>query len=488
LDIESDSPTRAYVGRPHARANKIHGLAVVAGPASGARRLIDEEEIRIGKAPSNHLCVPDPTVSRFHCVIERTARGLLLRDLGSFNGTKVGGAWVESAYLTPDVPIQIGNSVLQVFMAEAEGRPIDPRKGGPRVLGNSTAMESIVAVLPRVAQSGGTVLLEGETGTGKSMIAELIHRMGPRSGGPFVVVDCGALAPTLVESELFGHERGSFTGAGERRIGAFEAALGGTVFLDEIGELPLELQPKLLRALEERTVRRLGSTQAVRLDVQVVAATNRDLREAVSRGTFRADLYYRLEALRLVIPPLRERREDIPPLVEHFCRRTRADIPESLVERMKSEFMARHWPGNVRELRNAVERMALLLPWMGDPTQVSLTGDSPSAGQNPTAGQPIQQRTSDPPRLTLFNTPDRPTEPTLDEMGAGDGDAATLFTQPFRVAKESAVERWERRYLTALMKHVQGNISRAARLVQVDRGHLRDLLRRHQIPTGEERA
>jgi transcriptional regulator with GAF, ATPase, and Fis domain len=482
LDIESDSPTRAYVGRPHGRANKIHGLAVVAGPASGARRLIDEEEIRIGKAPSNHLCVPDPTVSRFHCVIERTARGLLLRDLGSFNGTKVGGAWVESAYLTPDVPIQIGNSVLQVFVAEAEGRAApDPRKGAPRVLGNSTAMESIVAVLPRVAQSGGTVLLEGETGTGKSMIAELIHRMGPRAGGPFVVVDCGALAPSLVESELFGHERGAFTGAGERRLGAFEAALGGTVFLDEIGELPLELQPKLLRALEERTIRRLGSTQAVLLDVQVVAATNRDLREAVTRGTFRADLYYRLEALRLVIPPLRERREDIPPLVEHFCRRTRAEIPEALVERMKSEFAARHWPGNVRELRNAVERMALLLPWMGDPTQTSLTGEPDQA----------MPRASDPPHSMFGN--DRPTEPVIEPgmaaapAAADDSDAA-MFTQPFRQAKESAVEQWERRYLTALMKHVQGNISRAARLVQVDRGHLRDLLRRHQIPTGEERA
>jgi transcriptional regulator with GAF, ATPase, and Fis domain len=483
LDIESDSPTSAYVGRPHGRANKVHGLTVVAGPASGARRLIDEEEIRIGKAPSNHLCVPDPTVSRFHCVIERTARGLLLRDLGSFNGTKVGGAWVESAYLTPDVPIQIGNSVLQVFVAEAEGRaPVDPRKSGPRVLGNSTAMESIVAVLPRVAQSGGTVLLEGETGTGKSMIAEMIHRMGPRAGGPFVVVDCGALAPSLVESELFGHERGAFTGAGERRIGAFEAALGGTVFLDEIGELPLELQPKLLRALEERTVRRLGSTQAVRLDVQVVAATNRDLREAVSRGTFRADLYYRLEALRLVIPPLRERREDIPPLVEHFCRRTRADIPEALVERMKSEFTARHWPGNVRELRNAVERMALLLPWMGDPTQTSLNGEPPDRAL---------PRSAEPPRSMLGQGNDRPTEPIIEpgmvSAAPEDSDAA-LFTQPFRQAKENAVEQWERRYLTALMKHVQGNISRAARLVQVDRGHLRDLLRRHQIPTGEERA
>jgi DNA-binding NtrC family response regulator len=472
LDIESDSPTRAYQGRPRGRTgNRVHGLAVVSGPASGARRLIDEEEIRIGKAPSNHLCVPDPTVSRFHCVIERTARGLLLRDLGSFNGTQVGGCWVESAYLSPEVPIQIGNSVMQVFVAETDGTTdVKATRVGPRILGNSAAMESILGVLPRLAQSAATVLLEGETGTGKSMIAELIHRMGPRAGGPFVVVDCGALAPSLVESELFGHERGSFTGATERRIGAFEAALGGTVFLDEIGELPMELQPKLLRALEERTVRRLGSTQPVRLDVQVVAATNRDLRDAVSRGTFRADLYYRLEALRLVIPPLRDRAEDIPQLVEHFCRRTRAEISEALLVRMKTEFATRRWPGNVRELRNAVERAVLLLPWMGDPTQVALPDEEGNGG-----------------RPTLFGPPDRAVSPTteIDPMAPGDS-LASLFAVPFRTAKEGAVERWERRYLAALMRHVGGNISRAARLVQVDRGHLRDLLRRHHIPSGDE--
>ena len=237
----------------------MQGLAVIAGPGSGTRRLIDEEEIRIGKAPGNHLCLPDPTVSRFHCVIEQTPRGLLLRDLGSFNGTQVGGCWVESAYLSPQVPIQLGNTILQMFVAEMDGPGPDPRALGPRILGTSPAIQSIVSVLPRLALSQATVLLEGETGTGKSMIAELIHRMGPRSSGPFVVVDCGALAPSLIESELFGHERGAFTGASDRRLGAFEAAQGGTVFLDEIGELPLELQPKLLRAIEDRTVRRLGS-------------------------------------------------------------------------------------------------------------------------------------------------------------------------------------------------------------------------------------
>jgi transcriptional regulator with PAS, ATPase and Fis domain len=191
------------------------------------------------------------------------------------------------------------------------------------------------------------------------MIAELIHRMGPRAGGPFVVVDGGALSPSLIESELFGHERGSFTGASERRLGAFETAQGGTVFLDEIGELPLELQPKLLRALEERVVRRLGSSQTVRLDLQIIAATNRNLLQAVREGRFRADLYYRLEALRLTIPPLRERREDILPLASLFIdefAKGRARFSEAV-----AACLDRYpWPGNVRELRNAMERAVLL--------------------------------------------------------------------------------------------------------------------------------
>jgi DNA-binding NtrC family response regulator len=254
----------------------------------------------------------------------------------------------------------------------------------------------------------------------------------------------------LIESELFGHERGAFTGASERRVGAFESAHRGTVFLDEIGELPLELQPKLLRALEERVIRRIGSSQTVQLDVQIIAATNREMRRAVSEGRFRADLYYRLEALRLTIPPLRERRDDIPPLVEHFCRRTVADVDPAVVESLAHKFMQHDWPGNVRQLRNAVERALLLGPFANDQELTDVTSDRLAAG--PT-----------------FATP----EPTL--------LAPPSTRVPFREAKEAAVAQWERDYLPRLMREAGGNLSRAARLAHIDRGHLRELLRQRHL-------
>jgi DNA-binding NtrC family response regulator len=399
--------------------------------------VIDGAEIRVGKAPSNDLCLADPTVSRFHCVVEHTQRGLLLRDLGSFNGTQVGGCHVESAYLTPEVPIQLGNTVLRLVETD-EPAPSGAPPDGPPVLGTSPAMRRILSMLPRLALSGANILLEGETGTGKSMVAELIHRMGPRVNGPFVVVDCGALAASLVEGELFGHERGAFTGATERRMGAFEAAEGGTVFLDEVGELPLEMQPRLLRALEERTVRRIGATRGKQIDVQIIAATNRDLRAAVAGGRFRPDLYYRLDSLRLVIPSLRDRPEDIPLLIEHFCRRARVRVEPALLERMNAEFARRDWPGNVRELRNAVEKAVL----MDD-----LDGDTP---------------------------PPAPREE----------DEDLDVSIPFRAAKEEAMDGWERRYLAALIRRARGNISEAARLSRLDRGHLRELLRQHGLVPG----
>jgi DNA-binding NtrC family response regulator len=457
MDAEFDTPTTSSACSHREGAPRhTYGIAVVAGPAAGKRQVMTGDELRIGKAPSNHLVIADNTVSRFHCVIEKTPRGLLLRDLNSFNGTQVAGCWVESAYLAPKATIQIGQTVMQVFLAELEaGRS---HETAPRILGRSAATQRLVAMLPQLARTGATILLEGETGTGKSMVAEFVHRMGHRANGPFVVVDGGALAPTLIESELFGHERGAFTGATERRIGAFEAAQGGTIFLDEIGELPLELQPKLLRALEERVIRRLGSTQPVKLDVQVIAATNRNLEQAVAQGRFRADLYYRLETLRLTIPPLRDRREDIPQLVEHFCRRTCVDVTDETLASLQTRFSQQRWAGNVRELRNAVERAVLL---------GVLQQDEPAAPGQRDLGEP-----------DVTHPAGRDYAASAGEGWVAAGEAGVV---PFRAAKDNAVSRWEKDYLTQLIERAGGNLSLAARMAQVDRGHLRDLLRHHQV-------
>jgi DNA-binding NtrC family response regulator len=303
------------------------------------------------------------------------------------------------------------------------------------VLGVSSAMRRIFAALPRVAASELTVLLEGETGTGKTLIAEAIHRASARATGPFSVVDCSAIPPTLIETELFGHVKGAFTGAHAGRAGAFEAAAGGTVFLDEVGELPLEMQPKLLRALEERAVKRIGSVESCRLDVRVIAATNRDLRREVDRGAFRADLFYRLHVLPIRVPPLRERPEDIAALAAHFYRQVAPRPEEGPPSELLSSLCAQPWPGNVRELRSAVERAVLMRDVaLWDPTQAAALAK---------------------------------------------GEDAPLASLPFRVAKERAVKEWERGYLKGLVASTGGNLSAAARLARMDRNHLRELLLKH---------
>jgi len=443
-EIRTSIVSGSYHRSPAVRSFR---MAVVGGPSAGAHRTIEAREFRIGKAAANDLTLSDPTVSRFHCVIESTPHGLMLRDLGSTNGTQVGGCFVERAYLTPLVPIQIGSSTLQVVTVPEPGDdPSSAPDAGAeaRLLGSSSAVRQLLAVLPRVANAGVTVLLEGETGTGKTMLAEMIHRAGPRREGPFIIVDCGAIPENLIESDLFGHERGSFTGATERHIGAFEAASGGTIFLDEIGELPLAMQPKLLRVLEEKTIKRVGSTKSVQVDVRVVAATNRDLEEFVEQGAFRADLFYRLDAVRLRLPSLSERQEDIPALIDHFAQRVRADVDPGLLEGIKQNLVRRKdWRGNIRELRNAVEKLILL-------------GDF-----HPSLRTPSAELAAD----------------------AGDAPQAAEFEAgiSFRDAKDRAIADWERQYLKGLIEHARWNLSLAARLGQMDRSHLRDLLRRHQI-------
>jgi len=409
----------------------------VIGSDSPLEATSDGAELTIGTAEGNQLVLSDPTVSRHHCAIRVSPRGFQLVDLGSTNGTWLAGFRIEAAYLKPGATFRVGSMSVRFDWLDDEIREelsADDRFGD--ALGQSPAMRRIFAMAAKVAAADVTVLLEGETGTGKGLLADVIHRQSRRANGPFVVVDCGAIPPTLIESELFGHEKGAFTGAHVARVGAFEAAQGGTVFLDEIGELPLDLQTKLLRALEERTIKRVGSTKPVRLDVRVLAATNRDLREAVNAGRFRADLYYRLAVVRMRIPPLRERREDIPLLVSHYYRIFTGDDAAVAPPPLVTQLAAQGWPGNVRELRSAVERAVLMAePVWPDP-------DEPDTAL-PSATPAFDERLS------------------------------------FREAKERAVAAWERRYLTELVERHAGNLSRAARAARMDRAHLRELLRRY---------
>jgi DNA-binding NtrC family response regulator len=417
-------------------------VEVVSGANRGQIGAAEGTELGIGTAPGNHLVVTDPTVSRHHVVIAATSEGFQLRDLGSTNGTFLAGYRIDSAYVEAGALIQLGETTVRFdVLEERVSQPLSDSESFGDVIGQSAVMRRIFSILERVAATDTTVLLDGETGTGKGALAEAIHRRSDRASGPFVVVDCGAIPPSLIESELFGHERGSFTGADERRIGAFEAAHGGTIFLDEIGELTADLQPKLLRVLEGRQVRRIGSVAPIQVDVRVIAATNRDLRQEVNDGSFRTDLYYRLNVMRITMPPLRERREDIPQLIAHFYRMLThsADAPPAeLITRL----LRQNWAGNVRELRSAVERAVVL-------------GESAAASDAAMSGG------------------------LDDRRGSGDSWPSMDFTQSFRDSKEAAIAVWTRVYVRDLLDRYGGNLSRAARAVSMDRNHLRDLLNKY---------
>jgi DNA-binding NtrC family response regulator len=311
-------------------------------------------------------------------------------------------------------------------------------------------MRRLMSQARRAAQSNVAVLLIGESGTGKELLARALHDASPRAAGPFVTIDCGAVTPTLVASELFGHERGAFTGAIQARSGAFEAADGGTLFLDEIGELAPELQVTLLGALERRRFCRVGGRKEISVDVRVVAATNRDLRSDVNSGVFRLDLYYRLAVVTLEVPPLRERPKDIPLLAEHFAREEgfEGPIAKLIPDETMARLMRHRLPGNVRELRNYVQAAVA----MGEPGDLPLESHAAA--------------------------PEAAGEPDVDALRRGWG---AFVAQPYGEARTRLLREFELDYLKRLLERTHGNVAQAARDAQMARSHLNELLRRHKI-------
>ena len=422
-------------------------LVVIKGAQRGTEFVVAGDVFRVGKAPENDLVLADETVSRVHFEIARDAKGYLVRDMKSTNGTFLDGAEVKEAYLRAGSVIGLGACELKFtpFEERIEILPSEKEALGEMV-GKSPAMREIFGLVEKIAPTDATVLIEGETGTGKDMIARTLHQLSPRADKPFIVVDCGAVAGTLIESELFGHEKGSFTGAVAARQGAFELASGGTVFLDELGELSLDLQPKLLRVLEQRELRRVGGTKTIKVDLRVIAATRKDLRSEVEKGKFREDLYFRLNVVPITAPSLRERREDIPLLIDSMLKKLDATGGGgiTLSEQTRAALMAHDWSGNVRELRNVIER-ALALG--ADPGVLV----APLGGGEPQPGAALRDGIEFEPGVS------------------------------FRDTKEKWNELFERRYLSWLIKRADGNISKAARDADMDRKYLHKLLRKYGI-------
>ena len=453
----------------HARTFEIArcGLLSLNGPRKGEEVVVDRECFRIGKSPDNDLVLADATVSRDHCEIVRDARGYLLRDLGSTNGTLLDGAEIREGYLRAGMVISVGRVELKVrpFAERFDVLPSEQEHFGD-LWGRTPAMREVFGVLERLAPSDATLLIGGETGTGKDLLARAVHAQSPRAKGPFIVVDCGAVVASLIESELFGHEKGAFTGAVEMRKGAFELAHKGSLFLDEIGELPREVQPKLLRALESRRIRRVGSEREISVDIRVLAATHRDLKQEVERGNFREDLYFRLAVVPLYLPPLRERRQDIPLLAQQLLARIGQETsPAESVEgsapalrggalELGSDALhalsAHDWPGNVRELRNVLERSALMARATGQ-RAIRVVG-LPANATQPTA-------TGAMPVLPAEFDPDK----------------------SYRETREAWENDFERRYVSWLLKSHQGNVSSAARAADMDRKYLHKLAKKHGL-------
>ena len=443
--MQPDTGTEAMASVRTPVARGVPRVTATQGPGAGAAFAMQQSLATVGRHETNDLVLADPSVSGVHLELGRDGERVRVRDAGSTNGTWLGGHRIVEAVLAPGAELVVGGTTLR-FDVDDGATPVtvSDRTSFGELVGVSVAMRELFATLERVAPKMLSVLVQGETGTGKEEVARAIHAASPRAQQPFVVIDATSLPETLAEALLFGYEKGAFTGATERRAGFFEAASGGTVFIDEIGELPMALQSKFLRVLERHEVVRVGHHAAVKVDVRVIAATHRDLRHEIDAGHFREDLFFRLGQIRLRIPPLRDRPEDIESLCKKLLESILPGRPLGLEAAALEHLRAQPWPGNARELRNVLARAAALAE-----------------------GDVIRR---------------------ADVAGEGDGfrgtreeRAALDLSGKFAEAKGRALERFESAYLAALMKRCGGNLSRAAREADVARHHLRDLLKKRGL-------
>jgi transcriptional regulator with GAF, ATPase, and Fis domain len=425
-------------------ASAIGRATITWRDASGPRSATVDRKMLVGSAPGADILLDDPAVSRLHAEIEPGREGIWLRDLGSRNGSFVEGILVGSARVPDGARVRLGETEFQVrYAIHANAPDVWPEPRFGPLVGPSTVMRQLFAKLHAIAQSQSPVLITGETGTGKELVARAIHEASPRREKPFVTVDCGALPEALLEAELFGHARGAFTGAVAARAGVFEEAEGGTIFLDEIGELPIGMQPKLLRVTEARTVRRVGESSHRAVDVRFIAATHRDLPSMVNAGAFREDLFFRLAVLPVEVPPLRAHLEDLPALVDRFMP---SGVRAGVDPEMLRELATRPWLGNVRELRNFVERA------------IAVGARSALAMKSGERESVARVATSDV-RAPL----------------------AVSLERPLRDQREEWLEHLEREYVRGILAAHRGNVSAAAEATGLNRTYLHRLIRKFNL-------
>jgi transcriptional regulator with GAF, ATPase, and Fis domain len=456
------TPSQTFVvpakATEHTLIKKKATILILSGPQQGKEIIIESTPFSIGSSDSCDLQLQDTAVSRKHCIINSDGHTFSIQDTNSTNGSFLCELRIMHAYLTPGSELRLGNTRLLFSPAlELADIPLSQNNHFGSAIGASDAMRRIFYLAESYAPTDATIMLTGETGTGKEIFAEEIHKHSKRADKPFVVIDCTSISRDIVESELFGHIKGAFTGATSDRPGAFESADGGTVFLDEIGELPQELQPKLLRVLEKREIKRVGSNEVRKIDVRIICATNRNIQKEINDGNFREDLYYRLSVVNIELPPLREHKEDIPLLAETFMNRLHNanahDEIQDFDNAMKA-LMRYDWPGNIRELRNLVDR----------------------------AYYHIQK----PVDILMCQQGDIFLKQTCSAQNSNEENSSSNSvdtTKPFKDEKNRLIDDFERQYIKELLARNNGNVSKSAREADIERAYLQRLIKKYGLNT-----